>query len=202
MFPLGAWKVVCWPMPAAAVPGGRWIPYSATQVALRRAARLVCVVVGFDVGGAALAPPALPLREHVPTAFGVSPPAYNYPPVEFFVPGEFPPETFAGAPQGSVPHFEQLGPNTDLPEPVPIFILIVALGVLVAINEGRRHTMNNRTRDWPEGPRHIEPLTEDDEDSLAPGRGLVFGVLLGTAFWIAVAIVVLTFLPAWSWGLL
>ncbi len=64
--------------------------------------------------------------------------------------------------------------------------------------------MNNRKlKDWPEGPRLIEPLTEDDrEDDLAPGRGFANGLLLGSVFWVVVIVAALLLLPAWSWGLI
>lgn len=117
-------RVVCWWVPAAAVPGGRWIPYGAAQMALRRAARLVCVVVGMGAGEAAMAPPALPWREHVPTTFGVPVP-YTYPP-GFFVPGAFPPETFAGAPKPQA--FAETPPAPAVSEPASLAVL--ALGVL------------------------------------------------------------------------
>jgi hypothetical protein len=123
-------RIVCWWVPAPRwVPGGRWIGYTAAQVALRRAARLVCVVVGMGAGGAAMAPPALPWREHVPTAFGMPVP-YAYPP-GFFVPGEFPPETSAGAPQPQA--FAETPPAPAVPEPSSLAVLALGVAVLAMV---------------------------------------------------------------------
>lgn len=45
------WLVACWrTIPRQVSGGGRWIPYSAQQVALRRAARLTCVMIGLGGG--------------------------------------------------------------------------------------------------------------------------------------------------------
>lgn len=197
-------RVVCWWAPATAVPGGKWIPFSAKQVALRRAARLVCAVIGFGSGEAVLAPAALPAVERVPSSLGVF--YYEYPP-GFFVQGaDFSPELSAAF--SPVPFFStspsSFTPGTNAPEPSSVFILLIGLGVLVAINEGKRQAMSNRHRpeNWPEPPRRIEPLTEDDRDPMAPGLGVILGLILGSTIWIVIIAAVLTFLPAWKMGML
>lgn len=208
-------KVVCWWAPAVAVPGGKWIPYSAAQVVLRRAARLVCVVIGMGTGEAVLAPAALPAYESVPPSLGYFDNEY---PAVLFVSSEFPSEFPSELSEATSPiSFLTATPNTSIstnsaPEPSSLFILIAGLGILVAINEGKRHTMRSRNPDlkwfrpddWPEGPRQIEPFAEDscDRDETAPGRGVVFGVILGTLLWIGIIVAVLLFLPAWKLGLL
>jgi hypothetical protein len=122
-------RVVCWWVPAPRwVPGGRWIGYTAAQVALRRAARLVCVVVGMGAGGAALAPPALPWREHAPTTFGVPVP-YAYPP-GFFVPIS-PPETFSESPRPEL--LIPIGPLEQAPEPSTIVVLALSVAALALV---------------------------------------------------------------------
>ena len=103
------WRVICWWVPGAAVPGGRWIPYGAAAVRLHRAARLVCVVVG-GIGGSVpvvippdIAVPYLPGQPFAPIAFYV-PPEFPAAP-EFFVPAAplgAQPEAFVNVPPASV----------------------------------------------------------------------------------------------------
>jgi hypothetical protein len=161
--------------------------------------------VSFDVGGAVFAPPALPAIERIPTSSGLPASEYLYPPgffvPEVFPPEFFPPETLVGPPQ-NLNSEQPASPNTEVPEPSSVLGLLIGLGVLVAINEGKRQAMSNRQRprDWPEGPRPIEPLIQGDD--LTPSRGVAMAIVLGTAFWIAVIVAALFFLPAWKMGLL
>lgn len=91
-------------------------------------------------------------------------------------------------------------------EPASIAVLAVAVGFLLAINEGRRQAMRKRARvyqftpqdlaDWPRCPRRIEPMRQ-----AAPSfRGIAAGVAIGCALWAMLA--ALLFIPARMWGLL
>jgi hypothetical protein len=115
------WRVICWWTPAVAVPGGRFIPYTAAQVALRRAARLVCIVVGGmgDSVPAVIPPDYLPSQPFVPIAFYVPP---EFP--EFFVPE---------APLGAQPEAFANVPPASVPEPSTLAVLAFAVGAFAMV---------------------------------------------------------------------
>lgn len=110
----------------------------------------------------------------------------------------------AGLYGSSLPGVEETQQVVNVAEPGSIAVLAVAVGFLLAINEGRRQAMRKRARvhqftpqelaDWPACPRRIEPMACPRD--LRPARGVLIALALGVAFW------ALLLLPAWAWGLL
>lgn len=113
------WIIKCWSIAASTwAPGGKWIPYTARQVMLRKAARLVCIAIPLGAAGPS-AVPVLP-PEMLPPAIPQSGWLYS--------PGEFiPPVSFSGipliGPGPVISEFTPEQPDVATQEPMTVVLL-------------------------------------------------------------------------------
>ena len=119
----------CWPEAAPTwVKGGKWIPYTARQVMLRRAARLTCVVLQLGAVGPSavpIAPPRHPILQPQPIG-----PTGSILPPEFFVPLPFGEETPIGEIQPFTTPEENVATATE-PQTTPVLLGAIALLLLI-----------------------------------------------------------------------
>lgn len=114
-------EIRCWWEPIRPVIGGRWIPYTAAQVAARRLGRLVCVVVGTGIG---MLPPMPPIAGLPRVPEGVIP----LPPAPY-VPAWLP--TWLG---GALGDGYPAGANAvAMPEPGCMLVFALAVGLTIRL---------------------------------------------------------------------